>query len=124
MENLGVHNVPVNISGTPPGQETVNYRISSGTATGSGYDFTLADGLFTFPSCTTNLSIPITIHQDTLPEPAETIVLQLFNAIGANLCGSTHTITISNLSLPEAFTDGATNFLVAGATLRGRALPN
>lgn len=124
MENVGVHNVAVNISGIPPGEVTVNYRVSGGTATGSGYDFTLADGLLTFPSNTTSLSIPITIHLDTLPEPAETIVLQLFNAIGANLGTSTHTNTISNLSLPEAFTDGATNLLAAGATLRGRALPN
>jgi hypothetical protein len=124
MENVGVHNVPVNISGTPPGEVTVNYRVSGGTATGSGYDFTLADGFLTFPSGTTNLSIPVTIHQDVLPEPAETIVLQLFNAIGANLGGSTHTITISNLSLPEAFTDGVTNILAASATLPGRVLPN
>jgi hypothetical protein len=124
MENVGAYTVPVNLSGTPPGDVTVNYRVTSGTATGSGYDFTLADGLLTFPSGTTSLFIPITIHQDILPEPAETIVLQLFNAIGANLGGSTHTITISNLSWPEAFTDGATNLLVAGATLRGRVLPN
>ena len=124
LENVGTHNVSVNLSGTPPGDVTVNYRVSSGTATGSGYDFTLADGLLTFPSGSTSLSIPITIQQDILPEPAETIVLQLFNAIGANLGASTHTITISNLSLPEAFTDAATNILVAGATLRGRVFPN
>lgn len=123
-ESVGTHNLPLNISGTPPGDVTVNYRVSSGTATGSGYDFTLADGVLTFPSGTTSLVIPITIHQDIIPEPSETIVLQLFNAVGANLGSSTHTVTINNLSMPEAFTDGPTNVLVAGVTLKGRALPN
>jgi len=123
-ESVGTHNVPVTISGTPPGDVTVLYRVSSGTATGSGYDFTLADGVLTFPSGTTTLDIPIAIIQDSIPEPAETIVLQLYNATGGNLGSSTHTVTINNLSMPEAFTDAATNVLATSATLNGRALPN
>jgi Cadherin-like beta sandwich domain/Calx-beta domain/PKD domain len=123
-ESIGTHDVPVRITGTPAGTVTVQYRVSAGTATGSGYDFTLADGVLEFLPGVSNLVIPVTIHQDILPEPAETIVLQLFNAIGANLGASTHTNTITNLSMPEAFTDAATNLLADGATLKGRALPN
>lgn len=123
-ESAGTHNVPVNITGTPPGEVTVNYRVSSGTATGSGYDFTLADGVLSFPSGTTSVNLPIAIHQDILPEPAETIVLQLFNASGSNLGTSTHTVTINNLSMPEAFTDVPTNLAATGVTFNGRALPN
>ena len=123
-ENIGTHNISANISGTPSGDVSVNYRVNGGTATGSGYDFTLADGVLNFPSGTTSSLIPISIQLDNIPEPAETITLQLYNAIGANLGGSTHTVTITNLSLPEAFTDGATNLLATGVTLRGRALPN
>jgi hypothetical protein len=123
-ENAGIHQVAVGISGSPPGPVSVNYRASSGTATGSGYDFTLAGGLLTFPPGTTTLNIPVTIHQDLLPEPAETIVLQLYNATGGNLGNSTHTVTINNLSLPEAFTDGPTAVAANSATLNGRALPN
>jgi autotransporter-associated beta strand protein len=123
-EDVGTHPVVVNLTGTPSGTVAVNYRVSSGTATGIGYDYTLADGLLTFPPGTTTLNIPIPINPDTLPEPAETIVLQLYNAIGGNLSTSTHTVTINNRSLPEAFTDAASNLLANGATLNGHVLPN
>ena len=123
-ENIGTHNVPVTITGTPAGDVTVRYRVSGGTATGNGYDFTLADGMLTFPPGTTSLNIPIAIFQDNIPEPAETIVLQLYNATGGNLGTSTHTVTINNLSMPEAFTDPPTSLLATGATLNGHALPN
>lgn len=123
-ENAGTHNVAVNIAGSPAGTVTVNYRVSSGTATGSGYDFTLPNGLLTFPPGTTSQSIPISIHQDIFPEPAETIVLQLYNATGGNLGTSTHTVTINNVSLPEAFTDGPTGVTANSSTLNGRVLPN
>ena len=123
-ENIGTHNVPVTITGLPAGDVTVRYRVSSGTATGNGYDFTLADGALTFPLGTTSLNIPIAINQDIIPEPAETIVLQLYNAIGGNLGTSTHTVTINNLSMPEAFTDPPTSLLATGATLNGHAIPN
>ena len=102
----------------------VNYRVSAGTATGGGYDFTLPDGTLTFPPGTTSLSIPITIHQDQIPEPAETIAVQLYNPTGGNLGTTTHTVTVNNLSLPEAFTDAPTNLLANSVTLTGRALPN
>jgi hypothetical protein len=102
----------------------VQYRVSAGTATGSGYDFTLADGVLEFLPGISNLVIPVTIHQDIAPEPSEIIVLQLLNAVGANLGSNSHTVTITNLSMPEAFTDAATNLLVNGATLRGRVIPN
>lgn len=123
-EDIGTHNVPVRITGVATNTITVQYRVSAGTATGSGYDFTLADGLLEFNPGTTNQFIPVTIHQDILPEPPETIVLQLLNASGGNLGTSTHTITITNLSVPEAFTDAATNILASSVTLRGRVLPN
>ncbi len=123
-ENVGTHNVPVTISGSPAGTVTVNYRVSTGTATGSGYDFTLSNGLLTFPPGTTSQNIPVTIHQDLIPEPAETLALQLYNATGGNLGTSTHTVTINNISLPEAFTDAPSGVLANSATLNGRVLPN
>ena len=123
-EDVGTHPVAVNLTGTPSGTVAVNYRVSGGTATGIGYDYTLADGVLTFPPGTTTLNIPIPIIADTLPEPSETITLQLYNAIGGNLGTSTHTVTINNRSLPEAFTDVATSLLANGATLNGHVLPN
>ncbi|MGL4400054.1 MAG: cadherin-like beta sandwich domain-containing protein, partial [Luteolibacter sp.] len=123
-ESAGIHNIPVTISGSPGGSVAVSYRVSAGTANGGGYDFTLPDGMLTFPPGTTSLSIPISIHPDLLPEPAETIAVQLYNPTGGNLGTSTHTVTITNQSLPEALTDAASNLLASGVTLNGRTLPN
>ncbi len=123
-ESAGTHNVAVNVTGTPAGEISVRYRVASGTATGNGHDFTLAEGTLTFPPGTTTVNIPIAITADLIPELAETIVLNLFNATGGNLGTSTHTVTIGSLSLPEAFTDVATNVLPASATLNGHVLPN
>ncbi len=123
-ENGGTHNVSVNISGSPAGTVMVNYRVSTGTATGSGYDFTLANGQLTFPPGTTSRNIPLIIHPDLIPEPAETIGLQLYNVTGGNLGTSTHTVTINNISLPEAFTDAPSGVLANSTTLNGRVLPN
>ena len=123
-EVAGTHNVNVHVSGTPPGEVRVRYRASGGTATGSGYDFTLPEGELVFPPGTTSLPIEIPITEDIFPEPAETIVLQLFNATGANLGTSAHTVTINNLSMPEAFTDGPSAVTATGATFNGRAIPN
>ncbi len=123
-EAAGTHNVPVNVTGTPSGTITVSYRLSAGTAMGGGYDFTMNEGVLTFPSGTTTLNIPITIHPDNLAEPAETIALQLYNVSGGNLGTSTHTVTLNNLSMPEAFTDAASNLLATSVTLNGRVMPN
>jgi hypothetical protein len=123
-ESIGTHDVPVRITGTATNTVTVQYRVSAGTATGSGYDFTLANGVLEFTPGISNLVIPVAIHQDILPEPSEIIVLQLLNAVGANLGSNSHTVTITNLSMPEAFTDAAANILVAGVTLKGRVIPN
>lgn len=123
-EDVGSYDVPVTITGTPPGAVTVAYRVNGGTAAGNGIDFTLAEGVLNFASGESSKTIPIVIRQDILPEPAETIVLQLLNPTGANLGANTHTLTVNNVSMPEAFTDPATSILVNGATLNGRVFPN
>ncbi len=123
-ESAGTHNVAVNVTGSPAGEIRVRYRVASGTATGNGHDFTLAEGTLTYPLGTTTQNIAIAITADLIPEPAETIVLNLFNQSGGNLGTSTHTVTINSLSLPEAFTDLASNILSTSATLNGHVLPN
>lgn len=123
MESVGTYNLPVNITGTPAGDVSVQYRVNGGTAAGNGIDFTLAEGLLTFPSGTTTLNIPIVIRADQLPEPAETVIVQLVKETGANISTRSHTLTINNVSMPEAFTDPASAILVDGATLNGRVMP-
>lgn len=122
-ENVGTYNLPVNISGTPPGPVSVNYRVNGGTAAGNGIDFTLAEGVLNFTSGETSKPIPVSISHDLLPEPNETLVLQLFNATGANLGSSTHTLTIQNRSMPEAFSDIASGVSSTGMTFNGRVMP-
>ncbi len=122
-ENVGTYHLPVKITGIPAGDVVVQYRVNGGTAAGNGIDFTLAQGVLVFPSGTTTLDIPIFIQADQLPEPAETLVVQLLNQSGANLGTSSLTLTINNVSMPEAFTDPATSILVDGATLYGRVMP-
>jgi len=122
-EDIGTYNVPVNLTGTPAGDVTVQYRVNGGTAAGNGIDFTLAEGVLTFASGETSKTIPVVIVPDQLPESAETVVIQLLNVTGANLGTSSHTLTINNVSMPEAFTDPASAILANGATLNGRVNP-
>ncbi len=101
----------------------VYYRVNGGTAAGNGVDFTLGEGVLSFASGETSKTIPVVIRQDILPEPAETIVLQLLNPAGANLGTSSFALTVDNISVPEAFTDPATTVLLDGATFNGRIFP-
>jgi alpha-tubulin suppressor-like RCC1 family protein len=122
-EAVGTYNLAVNRTGTSTGAASVQYRVNGGTAAGNGIDFSLAEGVLNFASGETSKSIPIVIVNDLLPEPAETIVVQLLNQTGANLGTSSHTLTVNNVSMPEAFTDPATAVIATGATLNGRAMP-
>lgn len=122
-EAVGTYNLAVNRTGTSTGAASVQYRVNGGTAAGNGIDFSLANGVLNFASGETAKTIPITIVNDLLPEPAETIVVQLLNQTGANLGTSSHTLTVTNVSMPEAFTDPATAVIATGATLNGRAMP-
>jgi len=77
---------------------TVNYAVTGGTATGGGTDFTLASGTLTFPQNTTSNTINITIANDLLVEPDETIIVTLSSpSAGVNLGTNTvHTVTIND----------------------------
>ncbi|MCX6855302.1 MAG: cadherin-like beta sandwich domain-containing protein [Verrucomicrobia bacterium] len=122
-EAIGTYNLAVNRTGTSTGTASVQYRVNGGTAAGNGIDFSLAEGVLNFASGETSKTIPIAIVQDQLPEPAETIVVQLLNQTGANLGTSSHTLTINNISAPEAFTDPITAATATGATFNGRVMP-
>jgi len=86
-------------------------------------DLTIAEGVLNFGVGETTKNIPVSIRQDILPEPAETIVIQLFNAVGANLGSPTFTLTVDNLSLPEAFSDPASGISPSAMTFNGRVIP-
>ena len=90
---------------------TVDYAIT-GTATGSGTDYTLANGTATITAGNTTTNITPTIVNDDLYEEGETIIVTLSGASASSLGGrSVHTYTINNDdSAPTiAFTDATSS---------------
>jgi len=74
---------------------TVDYKFNRGTADGGGEDYTLEEGTLTFEPGKTSQKISVDVVNDTIHEPAETIVLQLSNPTNALLGAKTqHTFTI------------------------------
>lgn len=60
-------------------------QTSTNTAFGTGIDFTLPTGTLTFPAGSTSQDISLTLENDTLPEPDETVIVILRHPNGARL---------------------------------------
>ena len=89
--------IAVNLSATSGQNVTVNYAVT-GTASGSGTDYTLANGTATIPAGSTSTTITIgSIINDSLDEVDETVVITLSNPSNAD-AGSilVHTYTIND----------------------------
>ena len=84
-EDANTVNIPVSISTTYAEDVTVDYKVTGGSAEGSGVDYTLADGTLTIPAGQTTTSIPLVIFDDTLSEDTETILITLSNPVNAIL---------------------------------------
>jgi len=98
VESTTAVTLPVTLTGNATEQAvTVDYSVTGGTATGGGTDFTLAAGTLTFAAGTTSQNVSITVVNEAINEPNETIVVTLSNptisALGAN---TVHTYTITN----------------------------
>jgi len=99
-ESLTPADLEVTLSAASELTVTVDYQVSGGTATGdlntgSGIDYTLADGTLTFAPRDTSKSISVNILNDGLAEANETIVVTLSNPSNATLGSLTvHTYTI------------------------------
>ena len=87
----------VDLSAAAGRDVTVNYAIT-GTATGSGTDFTLANGTLTISAGDTSGTITIaSIINDTLDEANETVIVTLSSPGNATLgSDKTHTYTIND----------------------------
>ena len=86
--NENVTPVTVNLSintadATDP--TTVDYAVTSGTATNGGTDFTLTAGTATFAATTTATSFTFTVNDDMLKESNETFTVTLSNPVNCNL---------------------------------------
>ncbi|MGJ4744905.1 Calx-beta domain-containing protein [Leptospira sp. SA-E8] len=95
-EDDGTGSATVSISSAVPGSITVDYAVTSGTATGSGTDYTLASGTVTITNPATSDTINFSINNDSLDEPTESFTITLSNPSGVVL-GSTTAVTVSIL---------------------------
>ncbi|MFC1619120.1 Calx-beta domain-containing protein [Candidatus Neomarinimicrobiota bacterium] len=91
---------PVNLQvqlSAPSGRDvTVDYAVSSGTATGDGVDYTMAAGTATIISGENSASVPVNIVNDDLDENTENIIISLSSPVNASL-GTRQTYTYAIL---------------------------
>ena len=89
--------ITVDLSSSHSADVTVNFSVT-GTAAGSGTDYTLANGTLTIPAGNTSGNITIaSIVDDALDEDNETVILSLSSPSNANLgSDDTHTYTITD----------------------------
>ena len=101
LESDGTVNLLVSLSSTPAGTVTVDYSATGGTATGGGTDYTLAAGTLTFAAGETVNTFPLTIVDDAVVDPGETIIISLSNPVGLQLGSiAAETVTITDNDLP------------------------
>ena len=124
-ESVSSAALQVDLSGASASAVTVAYTVT-GTATGGGTDYTLADGTLTFNALSTSETITIaSIIDDAIVEASETVIVTLSSPSGATLGSNTaHTYTITDndvavttisVSAAASVSEGAgtTNFTVS-----------
>ncbi len=117
LESVVNASIPVTLSRVSTQTVTVDYAVTGGTAVGGGVDYTLSSGTLTFPPGTTTQNIPLTVVDDTIVEPSETVVIGLSNFVNATAGGVTHTYTIIDNDANDLVLNGA-----GGSTLNGVAI--
>ena len=96
-ESVSAKAITVDLSAVSGQNVTVNYAVT-GTATGSGTDYTLANGTLTISAGSTTGLITIAgIIDDSLDEANETVIVTLSNPSNATLgSDKVHTYTITD----------------------------
>ncbi len=82
-EWIASHPLFVRLSAASAQTVAVDYRVTGGTATGGGVDYTLADGTLTFAPGELSRSIDLAVRMDQSPEPDETVIVTLQNPVNA-----------------------------------------
>lgn len=79
----------------------VDFAVTGGTGIGAGIDYTLTAGTLTFVPGDVSESLTITVLDDALVEPDESVVVALSDPINATLGGlATHTYIIRDNDFP------------------------
>lgn len=112
--------ITINLSESAIEDISIPYTVT-GTATGSGTDYTLADGTATISSGSTSGSITLSIIEDFLAESNETVIVTLTKAIYSILDTSNDdfTYTITDDDTPGVTVteiEGSTDVSEAGTT--------
>ena len=96
-ESISSKAIIVDLSGSSSEIVTVDYAVT-GTATGSGGDYTLVNGTLSIPAGDTTGTITIAnIINDTIDEPDETVIITLSSPSNATLgSDKVHTYTITD----------------------------
>ena len=122
-ESAGTATFTVTRSDNTTGALTVDFAISSGTAT-SGTDFTAGSGTLSFAAGETSKSIAVSITNDSTFETAETFSVTLSNASGgatiSDALGSSK-ITNDDATLGLSTLDGTTGFRLDGEAANDRS---
>ncbi|OGV77489.1 MAG: hypothetical protein A3K18_12010 [Lentisphaerae bacterium RIFOXYA12_64_32] len=96
-ESAGTVYLPVTLDAASDLTVTVDYAVTGGTATGDGVDYTVTNDTLTFNPGETSKDIVVTIQDDAIYEPDETIEITLSSLSNAVLSTPTvHTFTILN----------------------------
>ena len=93
-EDAGTATITVTLSTASGQQITVDYATSDGTAT-AGDDYTAASGMLTFAPDDVSETFQVTITNDGLDEPAETVTLTLSNESNATLGTANNPATLT-----------------------------
>jgi len=93
-ENAGTAAITVTRTGGAASGVSVNYSTSNGTAT-AGQDYTAASGTLTFGADETSKTFTVSIINDSINEPNETVNLSLSNAVGGGTLGSPATAVLT-----------------------------
>ena len=106
LESISSADLQVDLSAISGLTATVDYTVT-GTATGSGVDYTLVDGTLTIGAGSTSNDVTIAgIIDDLLIEGDETVIVTLSNPVNATLGSNTvHTYTITDNDFSTTVTE-------------------
>ncbi len=94
----GTATLTVELDQAAVGTVGVSYAVTSGTATGSGTDYTLASGSLSFLNGQLTKNIIVQVHDDNFYDGNETVIVTLSSPTGNAALGATtaHTLTIQD----------------------------
>jgi hypothetical protein len=110
----------VSLDASPTAAVAVNYITADGSAK-AGSDYQTTSGTLNFAAGETSKKVTVLVNGDTAMEPEEIFVLNLNNAVGAEIADrqGIGTITNDDAGLPLVSSPLATSLGATGATLGG-----